>query len=368
MLRKLFFQILFPLLFLTACQPSRMVYYNFASIEDHKIFAAREIHKGNQSFSYPLAKKPEYPEYLQLADDSLALEEILQQDKSVAFLIIHKDSIQYENYFEGYSASSLVASFSMAKSVLSMLVGLAIEEGYIQSVQDKVGDYIPEIKDSGLRNTSLLSLLQMTSGLKFNESYINPFGHAASYYYGRNLEKRINRLKIDPEKAGKFEYQSGNSQLLGAVLARALGEQYSLSSYLEEKIWQPLGMEYDASWSTDDQKEQALERTFCCLNARARDFAKLGSLYLHKGEFNQRSIIPAHWIETSTRVDTTAGSAKGYQYQWWLPTEKGDFMADGLLGQYIYVHPQKDLVLVRLGKKRKQDWEKILTRIADYYD
>jgi CubicO group peptidase (beta-lactamase class C family) len=209
-------------------------------------------------------------------------------------------------------------------------------------------------------------LLQMTSGIKFSESYLNPLSDAASYYYGLNLRKELSKMKLKHKPGTKFEYASGNTQMLGLLLERSLNGK-SITSYLQEKIWTPLGMEFDATWSVDNKKN-GIEKTFCCLNARARDFAKLGRLYKNKGNWNGRQIISQQWIEESTKADTTNGSASFYQYQWWLPTPNQDFMAEGILGQFIYVHPSKDLIIVRLGKNEgKADWWEVFTSLADVY-
>jgi CubicO group peptidase (beta-lactamase class C family) len=206
----------------------------------------------------------------------------------------------------------------------------------------------------------------MTSGIEFNESYFNPFGDAASFYYGRNLRKEIAEMKSKTEPGTKFAYASGNTQLLGLVLERALKGK-TVTTYLQEQLWGPLGMEYDASWSID-RKTDGLEKTFCCLNARARDYAKIGRLYMNKGNWNGKQIVSENWVNESTKLDTSNGSPRYYQYQWWIPTPNEDFMAQGILGQYIYVHPTKNLIIVRLGKTEgKADWWSIFTSLAEAY-
>lgn len=233
-------------------------------------------------------------------------------NKTVAFLIIQHDTILYEKYFNDYEVSSVVASFSMAKSVTSMLIGCAIEDGLIESVNEPITNYLPELKKNGLERVTIEHLLQMTSGIKFNESYINPLGHAATSYYGSNLRKAVGKLKLKNEPGKAFNYVSGDTQLLGMVLERALKGK-TISAYLEEKLWLPMHMEFDASWSTDREKN-GVEKTFCCLNARARDFAKLGRLYLNKGNWDGQQLVPRAWVEQSTKLDDSNG-AWYYQYQ-----------------------------------------------------
>ena len=347
---------------LTSCQLGRFVFYNFADIKDHKKFQSRPLTAATSPFNFQITNKGKFPKEL----NNIPFDKYLEDNKTVAFLIIKNDTIQYEKYFKGYDKESIVPSFSMAKSVTSILIGCAIDEGLIKSVDEPITSYIPELKKNGLDKVTIKHLLQMTSGIKFNESYVNPFGDAASFYYGLNLRKEIGKMKLKTEPGKKFEYVSANTQLLGLVLERSLKDK-TITSYLQEKIWTPLEMEYDASWSID-RKKNGLEKTFCCLNARARDFAKIGRLYKNKGNWNGKQIVSQKWVEESTKLDTSEGSANFYQYQWWLPTPNEDFMAEGILGQFVYVNPKKDLIIVRLGKNEgKADWWTIFTSLAKAY-
>ncbi|HLW15559.1 MAG TPA: serine hydrolase [Flavobacteriaceae bacterium] len=352
---------------LNSCKVGRFVVYNFANIKDHRIFPTRQLKASTTEFEFPVAEKGRVPVSLTLHGETYSFEDYIKKNKTVAFLIIENDTIQYENYWRKYEEASVVASFSMAKSITSILVGIAIDEGYIQSVNEPITNYVPELKENGFDVVTIEHLLQMTSGIKFNESYYNPFGDAATYYYGTNLRKEITKMKLQREPGEKFRYSSGDTQLLGLVLERALKDK-TLTAYLEEKLWQPLGMEFDASWSLD-RKKNGLEKTFCCINATARDFAKIGRLYLNKGKWKDRQIVSETWVAQSTKIDTTNGSTAKYQYQWWLPSkESGEFMAKGILGQYIYVHPKKNLIIVRLGKNEgKANWENVLTSLGKGY-
>lgn len=349
-----------------SCKVGRFVVYNFADINDHKKFPAREIEKGATTFYFPTAEEGRVPKEVNVMDKSFPFEEYLEENKTVVFLIIQNDTIQYQNYWGKHDENSVVPSFSMAKSITSILIGCAIDDKLIQSVNDPVTRYIPELKENGFDQVTIEHLLQMTSGLDFNESYTNPFGDAATFYYGRNLRKAIGKMKLKSPPGERFEYVSGNTQLLGLVLERALKGK-TISSYLEEKIWIPLEMEFEASWSLD-RKKDGLEKTFCCINARARDYAKIGRLLLNKGNWNGEQIVSESWVDHSTKQDTTMGSAWYYQYQWWLPTKSGDYMAQGILGQYIYVHPTKNLIIVRLGKSTgKANWREILASLGRAY-
>lgn len=333
---------------LSSCQLSRFIFYNFADIKDHKKFPSRAIKAPENKFKFHLSNLKRMPDSLTINGKRKAFDDCLEDNKTVAFLVIRNDSILYENYFKGYDQTSIVPSFSMAKSITSILIGCAIDEGLIQSIKEPITNYIPELKDNGMEKMTIESVLQMTTGIEFNESYFNPFGHAAAFYYGRNLRKKIDKLKLARQPETKFEYVSGNTQLLGLILERALKNK-TITDYFNEKLWQPLGMEYDASWSIDKKKD-GLEKTFCCVNARARDFAKIGRLYLNEGNWNGQQIVSSDWVKNSTKVDTANASKWFYQYQWWLPTKNGDFMAEGILGQFIYVNPSKNLIIVRLGK------------------
>lgn len=347
---------------LSSCKVGRFVYYNFADITDYRVFPNREITKDSTNifhFNNRINKKL----VIDMKDGS-SFEDYLSKNKTVAFLVIHNDTIKYENYFNKYNRESVVASFSMAKSFTSFLIGCAIEDKLINSVNDPVTNYIPELEENGFENVTIENLLQMTSGLDFNESYANPFGHAATFYYGRNLEKSTLKLKLKKEPNETTEYVSGNTQLLGLVLDRVLKEK-TISKYLEEKLWKKVGMEFNATWSID-KKKNGIEKTFCCINARAIDFAKFGRLYLNKGNWEGNQVISKEWIEQSTKRDTLNGSAGNYQYQWWLPNREGDFIAEGILGQFIFVSPSENLIIVRLGKKYGNvNWEGTFEKIKE---
>lgn len=351
---------------LSSCKVGRFVYYNFANITDHEIFPSRELKADSIKFIFPVAAVQKLPTSVTVNGKAQDFEHFLEDRNTVAFLVIKNDSIVYEKYFNGYEQSSVVASFSMAKSVTSLLIGCAIDDGLIRSVDEPVTNYIPELKGDDFQKLTIRHLLQMMSGVRFNESYVNPFGDAGTYYYGRNLRKAVYKRKLDNEPGTEFSYSSGDTQMLGLVLERALKGK-TITTYLQEKIWTPIGMEYDASWSLD-KEEDGLEKTFCCLNARARDFAKIGRLYLNNGNWNGRQIVSESWVQESVMADTNAGQPSHYKYQWWLPNDQGDFTAKGILGQYIYVNPRKDIVMVRLGKSNGHvDWSKLLGPLSEGY-
>ncbi len=352
-----------------ACKVGRFVWYNFSDITDYRIFPSRPLHKSADPFHFIEGQTNEEIEnHIQIMDyerKALSMKLFLEESPTVAFLIIRNDSLLYERYFQGYESSSTVASFSVAKSYISALIGIAIGEGKIHSEDDKVVDYLPELKkNAGWEKVSIHHLLQMASGVHFSEGYSTPFSGAATFYYGRTLRKCLWNLKVEKDPMSGFEYKSVNTQLLGLILERATGK--SITEYLDEKIWKPLEMEYDASWSIDKKKD-GLEKTFCCINAKARDFAKFGRLYLHKGNWNGTQVVPLNWVEKSTTVNEEKGAAWFYNRQWWIGSDVyGDYSAIGHLGQYIYVLPKKNMIIVRLGTGRaKEEWINILRQVAE---
>lgn len=357
--------LLLAIAFISSCIFSttvrRMVWYNFADINDYKIFPNRPLQAAATPFTYPKTSTTLSLNTL-IPQANNDVENFCKQTNTVAFIVIKNDSICYEKYFSKYSDSSIVPSFSMAKSVTSLLIGKAIEEGLIASVQDPITKYIKGMDDE-FQKVTIEHVLQMTSGIAFNESYANPTGEAGKFYYGDDLTTAVTDLQLAEKPGTKFNYVSGNTQLLGAVLQGALKGK-SITAYLQEKIWTPLGMEFPATWSTDHKRADAIEKTFCCLNARARDFAKIGSMMLHQGYWNGQQIINKEWVAASTHANVTQGGVSFYKYQWWLPGTN-DFMAEGILGQFVYVNPTKNLVMVRLGKNPgNTDWSQLFVDLA----
>jgi CubicO group peptidase (beta-lactamase class C family) len=351
---------------LNGCTVWRFAVYNFADIKDHKKFPSRPLQASSEPFKFHISEDPIDPTLrFTDTDPGTKLSKYLEKTKTVAFLIIRRDTILFEHYYSGYKKESVVPSFSIAKSFTSALIGCAIADGIIGSENDPIIQYLPELKDRNLDGVTIKHLLQMTSGIRFNESYINPFGDAAKFYYGRNLRKYVSKMK--PEKAPgiQFSYRSGNTQLLGAILDRVLKGK-TITTYLQEKIWTPIGMELNASWSID-KKKNGMEKTFCCLNSTAHDYAKFGRLYLKNGNWNGKQIVPENWVSISTKTPVSInGLSYNYKYQWWLDFgDKADYYAEGILGQFIYVSPQSDVIMVRLGKSEGGvEWDSLMKMLA----
>jgi CubicO group peptidase (beta-lactamase class C family) len=277
--------------------------------------------------------------------------------QTVAYLVIKNDSIMHEQYWDGFGEDSHTNSFSMAKSFTSMLIGCAIDEGKIKSVDEPVGDFIPEFKEGENAKLTIKNLLTMSSGINFDEDYVNPLAYPAAAYYGDDLRKLTLKYKVTEPPGKAFKYLSGNSQLLGIILQKATCS--TLSEYMSEKIWQPVGARDEAIWSLDH--EDGMEKAYCCFNSNARDFARLGKLYLDSGRVDGKQIISQEYVLNSIKpaelLDEEGKKNDKYGYSWWLiPNYKGHhiFYARGILGQYIVCIPDKKMILVRLGKKREK--------------
>jgi len=351
-MRRLLFPLLFFLLLTSSCHVVRYVWWNFADIHDSKKFPSVPVAKSTKSkplFHYLPGVVITLPDAFIDKNKHVSFETFLADHKSVAFLVLRNDSLVYEQYFAGFSKESVLPSFSVAKSFVSALVGIAIHEGKIKSVDQPVTDFLPELSDSGFHMVTLKDLMEMRSGIRFNEGYTNPFGAMGKFYYGLNLKRYTLHLKTQQPPGMQYNYQSANTQLLAMALERATGRK--LPEYFAEKIWQPMGTEYDASWSVDS-KNHMEAKAFCCLNARAIDFAKFGEVFLHHGILGGDTIIPPAWVKESLQITNDSKDSQGYPYTYhWRTLPGGDFFAKGILGQYIYVCPAKNIVIVRFGKK-----------------
>ncbi len=353
---------------LSSCHVGRFFVWNFADHRDYKKFHAQNIQKSAAPFRFIEAQNTNslrLPTEINNKGKKITFEELLDKEGTLAFMVIRNDSVLYEKYFSGYNQENIIPSFSVAKSFTSALVGIAVAEGHIKSVQEPITNYLTDLDKAKFGNITIEHALDMRTGIKYKEQYFNPFGDIAKYYYGRNLKKYIRKQGIRTEPDKDFEYISLNTQLLGLIVEKAVGKP--LGAYLQEKLWQPLGMEYDATWSIDSKKHNTV-KAFCCLNARARDFAKFGRLYLRKGDWEGKQLLPADWVRKSTTFDKPKNGYV-YTYQWWHLQDNNqpleDYFAEGILGQYIYVYPSKNMIIVRLGKRYgKIDWQRLFHELA----
>jgi CubicO group peptidase (beta-lactamase class C family) len=289
------------------------------------------------------------------------LQTLLTDLKTTALLVIENGKIVYEHYDQGGGAEVISPSFSMSKSILSLLFGFALEDGRIKSLDEPISRYLPEWEDRDEGKITLRQLLTMTSGLNWKENFVSPFSILAEGYYGRDLHTTALRQRLVDEPGKVFSYQSGSVQLLGLALSRATN--MSLSEYLSRKLWIPLGAEKDALWSLDH--EEGMEKAFCCLNATARDFARIGELMRLKGQWQGQTLLSNRYLSLIT---TPTGH---FGYDWWIyESAEGQVpFAWGFLGQYILVVPQKNRVVVRLGKnsgKISDGFPEELTKLVDW--
>ncbi|MBP9152633.1 MAG: serine hydrolase [Flavobacteriales bacterium] len=310
-----------------------------ATISDAKFFDTRTVEAGTANpwkVSAELNKKPL----------SERLRASLEDTRSVAFLIAQGGEITYEEYWDGYSDSSRSNSFSMAKSITTMLAQCAIQDGYIKSWDAKVIEFLPELKGDFAQELTLRNLSTMTAGLDFNEHYSNPFDITAKLYYGPDVKNLMIEKVPVIEKPGTYEYQSGATQLLGLAVMTATGK--SLAEYASEKLWKPMGATHSVEWHLDS--EDGKELAFCCFNSNARDFARFGQMMLQKGNYNGVQILDTAFVDMAT----VPFVEPYYGHSFWMTDEYGThiFYQRGILGQYIIVIPEYDMVVVRLGHER----------------
>jgi CubicO group peptidase (beta-lactamase class C family) len=329
----------------------------------HELFPSREVSAGGYVWKLPRAPggPVSLPETYRFEGEERSLASFLEESETSGLLVLREGEIAHESYYQGYDATSRAQSFSMAKSVVSALVGIAIEEGSIRSVRDSISDYLPELRGSGYEGVSIHDVLTMSSGVDFDEDYdsfrsdvmwlpvrIFGFQHAVPDILADLGRKR--------EPGTYNEYVSSDSLVLGLLVERATGT--SLDRYLSEKIWIPAGMEHSAWWNRD-YHGNGLGHAF--LGATLRDFGRLGLLYLNDGVRPDRpetgEIVPARWIFDSVNPEGAhlqpgknpdSFWTFGYGYQWWIPEEPdGEFTAIGIWGQYIYVYPRYGTVIVK---------------------
>jgi len=335
------------------------IVYNFQNMSE--FFPFNRIDKGASNFQF--LKKPQaLIESVDFEGKTYSIRELLDSTATTGFLILKDDTIVHEEYSLGNSIDGLNISWSVNKSFVSALIGIAIEEGLINSVEDPVTQYVPMLKDTGYDGVSLKHVLQMSSGVKFDEDYaaffsdINRMGRVIAL--GSSINEFAASLTSDKNPGEYHHYVSMDTQVLGMVLKNATG--MAPSQYLEAKIWKKLGMRSHAHWLIDDQ---GMELAFGTLNVTVRDYARFGLLYLNRGRWLDQQIVPEQWVIDSVTPDAEhlkpgdnprSSSRFGYGYQWWLPEDhQGDFLARGVYGQYIYINPEHKVVIVRTAANHK---------------
>ena len=340
--------------------------YNFANIDDNTIFEQRLIKKSSQPQPWPHA--PAYNH----TSLSKKLQAYHEQHKSIAFIVLKNDTLLHEEYWSGYGENSFSNSFSMGKSVTSMLVGIAIKEGKIKSVDQSIGDYLEEFNQGKFKKIKIKHLLTMSSGLNWDESYQNPLSMTTEAYYGSDLWRLMLRQRVIATPGKAFTYLSGDTQLLSFVLQKATGKK--IADYAQEKLWQPMGAVNDASWSLDNKNGN--EKAFCCLYSNVKDFARIGSLYLHQGNWKGKQLVDSSYVNASITpanlIDSETGKPNDfYGYQWWIiPNYKGMkvFYARGILGQMVIVIPSKNIIIARLGNQKPEKVGNHYKPVFDFID
>ena len=267
---------------------------------------------------------------------------------TIAFLIIKNDSIWFENYYDGFTKNSKSNSFSMAKSMVSAMLGKAIMEGKIKSLDQPVSDFYPVFNDGFSSKMTVGDLSSMASGLNWDENYYSPLSITTRAYFDDDLKSVILGLKGVEEPGQSYKYLSGNTQLLAMVIEKATNVK--LSNYLSDNFWRPLGAENEAFWQLDSE-EGGLEKAYCCVASNARDFARFGKLYKQHGKWNGKQLLDSAFIAKSTTPRFAASPE--YGYGWWLANnnDKEIFYMRGHLGQLVIVIPKDDVIIVRLGHR-----------------
>ena len=326
---------------------------NFRSMET--MFDSVQISRGASAHSFERDLK-ELPQTYEYKGQTKAVASFLEETWTTGLVVILDRRMVFEKYYRGNNVTSKTISWSVAKSFVSALVGMAVGEGHINDIQQPVSDYAPSLRGTGYEGVSIKDVLQMSSGIRFNEDYgdffsdINRMGRAIAF--NTSLDEFVGSLRRERTPGTFHHYISTDTQVLGMVLRGATNE--TLASYLQSRIWQRIGMESDAYWMIDCN---GMELAFGGLNATLRDYARFGQLYLNGGEWSGKQIVPLAWIRASITPDAphlqpgdnpASSSVLGYGYQWWIPPQPdGDYLAIGIYNQFIYVHPGHKLVIAK---------------------
>jgi CubicO group peptidase (beta-lactamase class C family) len=329
---------------------------NFASwgvhtIHDYKTHPTRVVENGDnpQPWGYDSAYNT--------ANIPDSLMSIIDSNDTHAFIVIQHGKLVYEKYWDSYDSARLSGSFSAAKSIISLLIGIALDEGKIKSLDEPAGNYVPHFKEGELAKVRIKDLLTMSSGTTYNESDKGYFSMNAAAYYGDDEEFMVSQMKAKEPAGVHWEYRSGDTQVLGLIVEKVFGK--NISELVSERFMKPMGAEADALWLLDGAKKH--EKAFCCFNAVARDYARFGQLVLNKGKWGEKQLVSEKYIKEATSPasylkDRTENNnpVDYYGYQYWIFNHRGMSIAqqNGLFGQYVYVIKEKDAVVVRLGESK----------------
>lgn len=347
-------------------QVARSIVWGGSSFGDQDRFPARSMSASAEPVTFAEAADSPVAEYAEPGSGT-PLEEILTSSDTTAFIVIHGDELLYEEYFNGSSREDVQTSFSVAKSFTATLIGIAIDEGFIDSLADAVTEHIPELRERDTRfdDITLGHLITMSSGLSFDDG-ASPWADPANTYYGTDLRTAaVTKPSVQDPPGVVFDYNDWNVVLLGLVLERAT--DMPVAQYMQTRLWQPMGAEAGGSWSLDSDRH-GFEKMFVGVNGRAIDSAKLGWLYLHEGRNGNLQVVPSDFVAESTRVDTTTDPAADYQYLWWIDVARDSYFAHGDHGQFIYVDPSAELVVVRHGRSGDLDWVEFIGNLNEWLE
>ena len=312
---------------------------NTAFISDYEYFDNREIKSVNPQ---PWALHKKY----NMISESDTLKKLNIDGKTKSFLVIKNDSILFEKYYDGHSKNSLSNSFSVAKSIVTSMMGRAIMEGKIKGLDQPVSDYFEQYKSGLASEITVGDLAAMSSGMDWSEKYYSVINITSESYFTDDLRSVILRQKIIDKPGQSFRYSSGDTQLLGMVIEKATG--LSLTEYLTEKFWKPMGAENTALWQLDSD-EYGMEKAYCCIASTARDFARFGKLYINKGMWGDQVILDSSFVELATKP--VFEKSPYYGYGWWLYNYEGKkvFTMNGHRGQFVISFPEENIIIVRQG-------------------
>jgi CubicO group peptidase (beta-lactamase class C family) len=340
----------------------------------------REVRRSQAPFVFPERRSTAWIAAADLSDvghrlaDARALDAFLGEHGTTAFIAIRGGALAYEGYYNGFGRDSWFKTFSISKSVLSALIGIAIDERLISGVDEPVTSFVPEMRDRGFERVTLRHCLNNTAGIRYTRG-VMPWSGQPRMYYTADVRAHVIGTRLGRAPGTSLEPEDLSPLVLGLALERALkrrGQPATIARYLEERIWRPLGAEYDALWNTDHEGD-GLEKTESGFTARAIDLAKFAVLYADRGRWQGRQLVPESWVDESTSVDPERDApntfANGFhKYLWWgVPPggNAGDFYANGHFGQRLYVSRRNGVVLVRLGRSGGGvDWARFLGQVA----
>jgi CubicO group peptidase (beta-lactamase class C family) len=354
---------------------TRSVLWGDADVYDYQRFPARAVAASASPFHFEEEPAEEMVQTIFEQNPAIDdLDDLLEKSQTQAFIVIQNDAILYEKYFNGASRDTIVTSFSVAKEFTSALIGAALADGFIRSVDDPITDYLPELaeRDQAFADITIHDLLRMSSGIEYQGTGGLDGDDSKTYYWPDLRKLALEETTVIDPPGSYFLYNNYHPLLLGMILERATGMH--VAAYLEAKIWQPIGMEFDGSWSLDSETT-GFEKMESGINGRAIDFAKFGRLYLNNGDWDGTQVLPADWVAQSTHQDTSPDSLfkddRYYAYLWdGLRRDESnyDIWATGNHGQFIYISPHKYLIIVRNGESYGElsplGWEEMFYQFA----